>query len=144
MIERYLYALANNDYQDAEQLIHPDYEEYYPQTGERFSGRETAIEVLKAYPGLPTGEVIGVSGGDRGQAKVTRALPMGPAVITVFGGDDAFTAELVLDYPGAGRYHLVVIGRVEDGLIRRTRIYWAAPDEPAEWRAPFVEMVPNH
>ena len=65
-------------------------------------------------------------------------------LVSVHGGGDTFTAELLLDYPEYGRFHLVVIGRLEDGLVRSTRMYWAAPDEPAEWRAPFVEIVRDH
>lgn len=141
-IERYLTGLATGNYQAAEEILHPDYEEYYPQTGERFQGLDTALEVAAAYPGLPSGEVVGVSGGNRTSTTVTRALPMGAPVVSVYGGDDAFTAELLLDYPGAGRFHVVVIGELDGGLIRRTRLYWSAPDDPAAWRAPFVEIVP--
>ena len=141
MVERYLGGLTTAHYDAAEEVLHPDYEEYYPQTGEVLRGRGNVIASIEAHPGNPTGRIVDVQGGEAVEAKVTRALPMGPPVIHTYGGDDAFTAELLLDYPEAGRFHLICIGRLKDGLIHRTTMYWAEPDEAPEWRAPFAEIV---
>jgi hypothetical protein len=58
----------------------------------------------------------------------------------ILEGDDLVVAEAHLDYEGNG-YECVFIFEMRDGLIAKETAYWAAPFEPPEWRAEFVERM---
>jgi hypothetical protein len=116
-LERYIEAIERQDFDAMTELVHEDYVEEYPQSGERIRGKQNARSILENYPALPS--VIEHSyalSGDLGVMKLT------------------------LDYDGQRIYGCEVID-FEDGKIMRARGYFAEPFEAPEWRAQWVEKM---
>jgi ketosteroid isomerase-like protein len=98
-------------------LMHDDYVEEYPQSGEKIRGKDNVRTVYENYPGLPT--LIDYSYKLSGELAVV---------------------EVTLEYEG-NRMNLCEIVDFEDGKIRRARAYFAEPFEAPEWRAQWVERM---
>ncbi len=129
----------NRDPLASAQLMHPDIVVRYPQSGEVIKGRDNYVAMLSNYPsGLPEGEIVDIRG-EREAVQVSRPLPFGPPIITVMGSGDTFIIEGTTDYADMGRFNLVAILKLDDGLVSEEVWYWAAPFDAPEWRRPFVE-----
>jgi hypothetical protein len=50
-LERFFQAFARHDLEAIDDLVHEDYVEEYPQSGERIRGKQTARTVNENYPG---------------------------------------------------------------------------------------------
>ena len=115
-LERYRQAFFERQNIDAiDDLMHDDYVEEYPQSGERIRGKDNARAVYENYPGIPN--LIDYS--------------------YMLEGDLA-VVEMILDYDGH-RMNACEIVEFEDGKIKRDRGYFAEPFEAPEWRAQWVE-----
>jgi hypothetical protein len=113
-LERYIEAFERQDLSAIADLMHEDYVEEFPQSGEKIRGRQDARAVLENYPGLPSLiEHSYVVSGDLGVMKLT------------------------LDYDGRRIYACEVID-FEEGKLKRVRGYFAEPFEAPEWRAQWV------
>ena len=116
-LERYFEAFERQDLDAMTELVHDDYVEEYPQSGERIRGKQNARSILESYPGLPSMvDHSYVLSGDLGVLKMT------------------------LDYDG-NRVYACEIVEFEDGEIKRARAYFAEPFEAPEWRAQWVERM---
>jgi hypothetical protein len=116
-LERYLETFERQDMDTALELLHDDYVEEYPQSGERIRGKDNWRRIAENYPGLPSViERSHVLSGDLGVMKMT------------------------LDYDG-NRVYACGIVNFEEGKIRRGRWYFAEPFEAPEWRAQWVERM---
>jgi ketosteroid isomerase-like protein len=115
-LERYRQAFFERQDIDAiADLMHDDYVEEYPQSGERIRGKDNARAVYGSYPALPT--LIDYS--------------------YKLSGDLAII-EMTLEYDG-NRMNVCDIVELQDGKIKSTRAYFGAPFEAPEWRAQWVE-----
>jgi hypothetical protein len=116
-LERYFQALERHDLDAMEELLHEDYVEEFPQSGERIRGRHNYRSVAENYPGLPNiTDHSYVLSGNLGVLKMT------------------------LDYNG-NRIYACEIVDFESGKIKRTRWYFGEPFEAPEWRAQWVEKM---
>ena len=117
-LERYRQAFFERQDIDAiADLVHDDYVEEYPQSGERISGKDNVRTVYENYPALPT--------------------------LTDYGyrlSGDFAVVEIVLDYEG-NRTNVCEIVDFEDGKMKTSRAYFAEPFEAPEWRAQWVERM---
>ena len=53
-LERYIEAIEQQDVEAMTELVHDDYVEEYPQSGERIRGKRNARSILENYPSLPS------------------------------------------------------------------------------------------
>ena len=116
LVERFLDATERGDISALTDLIHPEISVQWPQSGERFTGRDNAIGAQLATPVKP--EVAGE--------------------MVVAGRDDLWVIRIPLRY-GDDIYYYAGIFELEDGLVRRTTEYFAAPFPPNEARAAFAD-----
>jgi len=115
-LERYRQEFFERQNMDAiDDLMHDDYVEEYPQSGERIRGKDNARAVYERYPGIP------------GLIDYSYMLEGDLAVV-----------EMILDYDGH-RMNVCEIVEFEDGKIKRDKGYFAEPFEAPEWRAQWVE-----
>lgn len=126
-------ALARHDWDALATFVQPDLIIEYPQSGERFVGFPNIRAQFENYPGLEPGttqleEVIGGT---------TYALTPSYTVIAVDGTGDRGTAVLRVRYPDASMWWAVNLYELRDGLIARSRTYFAPDFDPPEWRAPY-------
>ena len=133
--ERYLDALNGRDLATLEELVHPEFEDFYPQSGELTRGVRNLQGIIANYPGeleaLGRDRVIG------GEDRFVRT-PMF-TVLRVEGSADIFTAVQRARYPDGSVWFIVVISELRDGLIYRTQSFWAPTFDPPAWRAGWVE-----
>jgi hypothetical protein len=117
-LERFFQAFARHDLDAIDDLVHEDYVEEYPQSGERIRGKQTSRTVNENYPGgLP--DLVDYSfelNGDLG------------------------VLEMLVEYDG-NPVHIFEIVELQDGKIKRARAYFGEPFEAAEWRAQWVERT---
>jgi SnoaL-like domain len=116
-IERYFEAFERQDLDAMEKLLHEDYVEEFPQSGESIRGKQNWRSVIENYPGLPNmTDHSYVLSGDLGVLKMT------------------------LEYDG-NRIYACEILDFEDGKIKRARAYFAEPFDAPEWRSQWVERM---
>ena len=116
VLRRLLEATARGDISALTELVHPDISVEWPQSGERFTGRENALGAQLATPVKPemAGEPI------------------------VLGSGDVWIVRMPLRY-GSETHYYAGIFEIEDGRLRRTTEYFAAPFPPNEARARFAD-----
>lgn len=144
LVDRWAEALLNQDFESMAEVLHPDFVEVYPQSGELIRGLDAWQAILSAYPGLPEGEVIGTSGGEPGSTNVIPSpLPFGLPTIQVSEAGRTFTVEAFMQYPNGGKYFGVWIGELKEGKVSKITTYFAQPFDAPAWRAPYVERIPE-
>lgn len=117
IIEKFYQSLRDRNFDAMEEILADDYEEEYPQSGERLRGKKNARAVFENYPGLPESKNLSIKvNGDLG------------------------ISEGILDYSGKP-FHAVAVFELADGKVRRMRAYFGEPFEAPEWRAQWVEKV---
>ncbi len=137
--ERYAKALHDRDLVAIDGLLHTDIVARYPQSGEVFSGRDNYLRMLAEYPmGLPVGDVTSVKG-ESTTVVLPRTLPFGSPSVTVYGGDQ-FVIEGVATYPDGSVFNMVILIRLQGGLVIEETSYFAEPFEAPEWRRPFLDQ----
>jgi ketosteroid isomerase-like protein len=128
-------AIARHDWDALATYVQPNAVFEYPQSGERFVGIANIRAQFENYPDSGSGttsleDVIG---------DATYALTPTYTVITVDGTGNRGTAVLGVRYPDGSRWWAVNLYELRDGLIARSRIYFAPEFDPPEWRAPYRE-----
>lgn len=116
--ERIRKCFEDEDWSTLSSLYHEDAVQEWPQSGERFVGRDNIVAAGKSYPDLP--EMKGFR--------------------VVAEADSVAVTELLLDY-GGQRYHGVAVTEVEEGLVRKRTEYFNEPFEAAEWRSKWAEKM---
>jgi SnoaL-like domain len=141
LFERWLEAVNRQDHAALRTMLHPDYVDEMPQSGERTVGVENLIAMLEKYPNLDqmameNTQLIGAD--DRW------IMTPNFRVVQVEGDADVFTATAAVRYPDESYWHMIVIARLKDGLIHRTTSFYAPDFDAPEWRAPWVERMEDH
>ncbi|MEO8245497.1 MAG: nuclear transport factor 2 family protein [Chloroflexota bacterium] len=134
VVDRYTAALGTGDFETLFSLLADDVVEVYPQSGERFRGRESVRALWEQYPGgeeLPNPAIEDLVG-------VEDRWVMTPVftVVKIAGGGQAYTLTGRITYPNQEEWHLIQLLRVGGGGITHVTSYFAPPFEPADWRAP--------
>ena len=136
IFERYMAALNKRDVANLGELLHPDFEDFYPQSGELTHGAANLLALIDNYPGeyedLGQDRVIG------GEERFI-STPMF-TVLRVEGSGDVFTGVQRARYPDGSLWIIVLIAELRDGLIYRTQSFWAPTFDPPAWRAQWVEV----
>ena len=112
-------AIGARDWQAAGGLLHEDFVQEWPQSGERIVGRDNAISINQNFPGgLPA-------------MRFRRTLACG----------DLAVLEVELTYADGSRYLGVSIVEFRDGKVVRETDYFAQPFQAPQWRAQWVERI---
>ena len=111
-LERYFQTLETHDLDTMEGLLHDDFVEEYPQSGERIRGKQTFRTVAENRPGgLPNTDVYSIKhNGDLG------------------------IGEILFEYDGNRVYSCFIV-ELQDNKIKGARAYFSEPFEATEWRA---------
>jgi hypothetical protein len=136
-VRQYATASAAHDIAALTALRHPDWMVAWPQSGERVRSNQAWAEIIANYPGgAPAIEVTRIVG-----AEDRWVVTAGNTVLKVAGSGDFWSSEWRLTYPNGEVYLVVDLMELRDGLVYRETVYWAAPFEAPEWRAPWVERA---
>jgi ketosteroid isomerase-like protein len=117
LIERYWRAANAQDFDDLREIFADDVAVEWPQSGEKFLGKEACINVFANYPG-GSPRFLGLS--------------------RVMGAGDVWVAEAEMMYPGDKKYMVVGIFQVRDGKIVHEIDYYAEPFPAPEWRKQWL------
>jgi len=118
VIEQFLAAAESRDVEAMAALAHDDLVMEWPQSGERFTGRERALAAV-----LATDERPSVAGPPE-----------------VLGAGDLWVIRMPLRY-GEDIYHYVGILELDGGRIRRSTEFFGAPFPANPARAAFADPV---
>jgi hypothetical protein len=118
ILERFLAAAEQRDYATMASIAHPDIEMSWPQSGERFTGRDNALGAMMASEEKP--EVAGE-----------------PRIV---GEGSSWVLTMPLRY-GDEIAHYVGIFELDGTLVRRSTEYFGAPFPPSPARARFAADV---
>jgi hypothetical protein len=112
-------ALGAGDWDTAAGLLHEDFVQEWPQSGERIVGRDNAIAINQNFPGgLPT-------------MRFRRTL----------AGGDLAVLEVELTYADGSRYLGVSVIELRDGKLAKETDYFAQPFQAPQWRAQWVQRM---
>jgi hypothetical protein len=134
LFERWVDAVQSRDFAALDELAHPDFEDFFPQSGEVTRGIDNFKAILTNYPGgveaLGRDRIVG------GEERWIRT-PMF-TVLRVEGSEDVFTGVARARYPDGSVWFIVGIGEMRDGRVYRSQTFFAPTFEPPEWRAQWV------
>jgi ketosteroid isomerase-like protein len=140
VIEAFVDALARNDLDAQDALIHDDWVGRWPQSGEVIRGRANRRAIIENYPdsegrgpGVATSRIVGSD-----DKFITGPSPLFN-MIHVQGSGDDLTATGTITYPNGETWHYVTLFTMREGKIWRQLEFYAAPFEAPAWRAPYVE-----
>lgn len=139
---RYVRAIAVLDIATLEQMIHPDFVGFYPQSGERFHGFAAMRAQLENYPGGLRGSELPLAAAKIVGAEERWAITPGYTVLPL-AGPERYTTIARAQYPDGSRWWVVSIVELREGKIYRGETYFAPDFEQPEWRRPYAEIVPR-
>ncbi len=116
LVMRFMAGTAEDDFDSIADLVHDDFVMEWPQSGERFSGRDNAFGAMKAQRDRPE--------------------PAGPPRLV--GSGDTWVLMMPLRYSD-GLYHYTAVLELVDGRIKRATGTWAAPFPAQAYRAEFAD-----
>ena len=133
----FLERLNSGDLSAMDEYLHPEYEEVWPQFGERIRGVANFRAILENFPGGGLERSGGrvVSGGDEW------AMAPNYTIVRVSGSGDRYSGVVKVRYPDQSTWYVVSFVRfVEDKAIAGESFF--APELPApDWRAQWVEPI---
>jgi len=142
VVERFMRAVSEDDFDTQDALIHEDYILDYPQSGERTRGRANRRAQVEHYPGRQEAgmkpsvdRIIGVD--DR---FIRQPFPAWNLIYLAGSGDD-FQATGTVRYPDGKTWHFVTLLTLRAGKIWREVTYFAEPFEAPTWRSQYVERI---
>ena len=139
VVRRYASASAAADVDALAELRHPAWAVDWPQSGERVRSHESWSEVIRNYPGgAPRAELTRVVG-----IEDRWVVTPGNTVARIAGSGDFWWTEWRITYASGEEWLCVALVELRDGRVWRETVYWAAPFDAPEWRAPWVESQPS-
>ena len=118
LLEEFVQCIHTNNVDGLLDMLHDDFIEEYPQSGERIRGKQNFQQVYENFQNLPN--IKGYN-------------------IQVCGNTGIL--EMLLDYPDGGIYNACEILTFKDDKIARNTAYFGKPFEAAQWRSEWVEMM---
>lgn len=141
LVEAYVRAVEEQDFDKMETLIADDFIEEMPQSGERIRGKTNHLAVLRAYPGGvgtidPTSRRL-VGSEDRWVATPSFTIQR------IEGSGDLYTYVGTARYPSGDTWQIIAIAELRGPRVAKVTAWYARPFEAPEWRTPFVERFPS-
>jgi hypothetical protein len=135
---RFFDLMSRHELDELVALLHPDFIEEYPQSGERVRGPDNLRAIIANYPGGLGEAVEAPSYHGRDEEWI-----MTPAftVVRVLDAVNTGTGIVKVRYPDGSEWWMVTVFELKDDLLYRQTSLFAPPFEAPEWRAPWVERM---
>ena len=137
IFEAFLRAVNRRDEAALDALVHPDYLETYPQSGEQTRGVENLRAIIAHYPGGYEDKGLDRVVGSEDRWVVSPAFTL----LRIEGAGDTFTSVQQARYPDGSEWHVVSIGEIRDHRVWRVQTFFAPAFDPPAWRSSWVEVV---
>jgi ketosteroid isomerase-like protein len=135
IVERLAAALAEDDLEARDPLLADDVVESFPQSGERFRGRENLRAIIENYPnGHPLASSVEVVGRDERWAVTPRYT-----VVSISGSGEHFTIVARVRYPNDEEWYAVTLVEIRDGKVAELTDFFGAVFDAPDWRTPYRE-----
>lgn len=138
VFEAFLRAVNSRDTAALGELVHPEYVETYPQSGERTRGAENLRAIIEHYPGGYEDKGLERVVGSEDRWVVTPVFTL----LRIEGAGDTFTSVQKARYPDGSDWYVVSVGEIRDGRVWRVQTFFAATFDAPAWRSPWVEVIP--
>jgi hypothetical protein len=137
VFEAFIRAANSRDIAALEKLVHPEFQDFYPQTGEMTRGFANLRAIIENYPsggyaGKGTDRVVGTED----HWVVTPTFSM----LRIEGAGDTFTGISRGRYPDGSDWYVVNICQIRNGLVWRSETFFAPLFEAPAWRSEWVEV----
>ena len=119
LIQRHFRDLVAGDTEAITALVHEDFVQEWPQSGERVRGKAACFNIVRNYPGGPPRIELGA----------------------ITGEGDHWVVEATSRYPDGTDYHMVAILELRDGMLAREVDYFGPTYPAPEWRRQWVEPI---
>ena len=119
LIREHFVKLIAGDEDAITSLVHEDFVQEWPQSGEQVRGRQACLNVVRNYPGGPPQIELG----------------------RITGEGDHWVVEGISRYPDGNDYHVVSVIELSDGLFKRQTDYFGPTYPAPEWRKQWVEPL---
>ena len=136
VFEAFLHAVNGRDTAALEALLHKDYLETYPQSGEETHGAANLRAIIENYPGGFEGRGRDRVVGSEDRWVVTPAFTL----LRIEGAGDTFTSVQKARYPDGSVWHVLSIGEIRDGRVWRVQTFFAPAFEAPAWRSAWVDL----
>jgi ketosteroid isomerase-like protein len=139
VLERWIEILNTNAFDKLEEVLHPDYAQEIPQSGERVRGIENMRQVLRNYPGgfqLARFQRLGVVGSSA-RYLMTAAF----SVVKVEGSDDILGVYMKAHYPDGSDWYYASFLEFRDHKILKGTDFFGPLFDPPAWRTEWVERM---
>jgi hypothetical protein len=137
-LERMMEIVSSREYDALEEVLHPDFVQEIPQSGERVVGIKNFRKILENLPGEGPGLKITPDpyiAGDEEHYVMTPTF----TVVKVEGIGDALTSYVKAKYPDGSDWYIVTFSSYKDGKILKRVDFYAPCFDPPKWRADWVE-----
>jgi hypothetical protein len=137
-LERMMEIVTSGDYSALSEVLHPDFEQVIPQSGERVVGIDNFRRVLEHLPGSGKGLTIANDphiAGDEEHYVMTPTF----TVVKVEGIGDALTSYVKARYPDGSDWYIVTFSSYKDAKILKRVDFYAPCFDPPAWRSEWVE-----
>jgi hypothetical protein len=135
---RMMEIVTNGEFAALEDVLHPDFVQEIPQSGERVVGVENFRKILQNLPGGGSGLNIvrdPYISGDEERYVVTPTF----TVVRVEGIGDELTSYVKAKYPDGSDWYIVTFSSYKDGKIIKRVDFYAPFFDPPAWRSQWVE-----
>jgi hypothetical protein len=139
IFEAWLRAMNDGDTEALGALVHRDFTETYPQSGELIRGLDNLRAEMKGHPGGYQGK-----GTDRVVGSADRwVVTPSATLVRIEGSGDTFTGVSKVHYADGTDWYAVMIGEIRDGRVWRVETFWGETFEAPAYRASIVEKIPT-
>jgi hypothetical protein len=138
ILERMWQIVSSDDLSRLDDVLHPDFVQEIPQSGERVVGIENFRKIIENLPGGGPGLTIATDpyiAGDEERYVMTPTF----TVVRVEGIADELTSYVKARYPDGSDWYIVTLSSYKDGKIIKRIDFYAPFFDPPAWRAQWVE-----
>ena len=140
VLERMMEIIKNHEYDALDEVLHPDFVQEIPQSGERVRGVENFRKTLMGLPGSDTAMSLAADpfiAGDEEHYILTPTFN----VVKVGGTGDELTSYVKVKYPDGSDWYVVSFSSYKDGKCIKRVDFFAPFFEAPEWRADLAERI---
>lgn len=140
VLERMMQMITDGQYESLEDVLHADFVQEIPQSGERVVGIDNFRNILENLPGAGGGTRLTIAGdphieGEEERYVVTPTF----TVVRIEGTGDELTSYVKAKYPDGSDWYIVTFSSYKESKIVKRVDFYAPLFEPPVWRAAWVE-----
>lgn len=140
VLERMRVIIAEADWDALPEVLHPDFVQEMPQSGERVVGIENFRKILEFYPGPGPALRMANNAFIAGAAEHYIVTPTFNVVKVEDSGDE-LTSYVQTRYPDDSDWFVISFTSFKDGKVVKRVDFFAPFFEPPDWRADWVEKM---